>query len=342
MKRRIVQIVLVLALVLLMVPMAAFAEDTAPAVDATEPTTEAPAEDEAAWVNPFTDVKEGDWYFAAVQYVSEKGLMDGATEDTFAPKGEVTRGMFVEALYRLSGAADAEVPAEGEEAADAEAPAEGEEAADAEVPAEGEEAAAAETPAEGEEAADAETPAEEGYTDVPADHPYAAAIKWATDNKVVQGYGEGIFGADDVLTREQMVVIFYNYAKLMGQETPTEGMAIDEFEDKDQVAEWALEAMRWAIGAGIISGDEDGLIAPKESGNRAQTATILMRFIEGPEEEAPAEGEDATDAETPAEGEDAADAETPAEGEDAADAEAPAEGEDAADAETPAEGETAA
>ena len=342
MKRRIVQIVLVLALVLLMVPMAAFAEDTAPAVDATETTTEAPAEDEAAWVNPFTDVKEGDWYFAAVQYVSEKGLMDGATEDTFAPKGEVTRGMFVEALYRLSGAADAEVPAEGEEAADAEAPAEGEEAADAEAPAEGEEAAdaegpaegeeaaAAETPAEGEDAAAAETPAEEGYTDVPADHPYAAAIKWATDNKVVQGYGEGIFGADDVLTREQMVVIFYNYAKLMGQETPTEGMAIDEFEDKDQVAEWALEAMRWAIGAGIISGDEDGLIAPKESGNRAQTATILMRFIEGPEEEAPAEGEDAADAETPAEGEDAADAEAPAEGEDAADAETPAEGETAA------------
>ena len=318
MKRRIVQIVLVLALVLLMVPMAAFAEDTAPAVDATETTTEAPAEDEAAWVNPFTDVKEGDWYFAAVQYVSEKGLMDGATEDTFAPKGEVTRGMFVEALYRLSGAADAEVPAEGEEAADAE------------VPAEGEEAAAAETPAEGEDAAAAETPAEEGYTDVPADHPYAAAIKWASDNKVVQGYGEGIFGADDVLTREQMVVIFYNYAKLMGQETPTEGMAIDEFEDKDQVAEWALEAMRWAIGAGIISGDEDGLIAPKESGNRAQTATILMRFIEGPEEEAPAEGEEPADAETPAEGEDAADAETPAEGEDAADAETPAEGETAA------------
>ena len=306
MKRRIVQIVLVLALVLLLVPMAAFAEDTAPAVDATEPTTEAPAEDEAAWVNPFTDVKEGDWYFAAVQYVSEKGLMDGATEDTFAPKGEVTRGMFVEALYRLSGAADAEVPAEGEEAADAEAPAEGEEAAAAETPAEGEEAADAETPAEGEDAAAAETPAEEGYTDVPADHPYAAAIKWATDNKVVQGYGEGIFGADDVLTREQMVVIFYNYAKLMGQETPTEGMAIDEFEDKDQVAEWALEAMRWAIGAGIISGDEDGLIAPKESGYRAQTATFLMRFIEGPEEEAPAEGEDAADAETPAEGETAA------------------------------------
>ena len=292
MKRRIVQIVLVLALVLLMVPMAAFAEEATPAVDATETTTETPTEGEAAWVNPFTDVKDGDWYFAAVQYVSEKGLMDAATEDTFAPKGEVTRGMFVEALYRLSGAADAEAPVEGEEAADAEAPAEGEEAADAEAPAEGEEAA------------------DEGYTDVPVDHPYAAAIKWATDNKIVQGYGEGVFGPDDVLTREQMVVIFFKYAQLMGQETPTEGMAIDEFEDKDQVSEWALDAMRWAIGAGIISGDEDGLIAPKESGNRAQTATILMRFIEGPAEgetEAPAEGE----TEAPAEGE----TEAPAEGE---------------------------
>ena len=312
MKRRIVQIVLVLALVLLMVPMAAFAEEATPAVDATETTTETPTEGEAAWVNPFTDVKDGDWYFAAVQYVSEKGLMDAATEDTFAPKGEVTRGMFVEALYRLSGAADAEAPVEGEEAADAEAPAEGEEAADAEAPAEGEEAADAEAPAEGEEAAD------EGYTDVPVDHPYAAAIKWATDNKIVQGYGEGVFGPDDVLTREQMVVIFFKYAQLMGQETPTEGMAIDEFEDKDQVSEWALDAMRWAIGAGIISGDEDGLIAPKESGNRAQTATILMRFIEGPAEgetEAPAEGE----TEAPAEGE----TEAPAEGE----TEAPAEGE---------------
>ena len=53
--------------------------------------------------NPFTDVKEGDWFYDAVQYARINGLFNGTTETTFDPNGTMTRGMFVTVLGRMAG-----------------------------------------------------------------------------------------------------------------------------------------------------------------------------------------------------------------------------------------------
>ncbi|MBO4949912.1 MAG: S-layer homology domain-containing protein [Clostridia bacterium] len=55
------------------------------------------------WTNPFTDVKESDWYYETVKYVSENGIFNGMTEDTFVPGSELTRAMLVTVLYRAEG-----------------------------------------------------------------------------------------------------------------------------------------------------------------------------------------------------------------------------------------------
>ena len=57
----------------------------------------------AEWQNPYSDILKDAWYYSAVRFVSENGLMNGTTSDTFSPNGGMTRGMFVTVLYRLSG-----------------------------------------------------------------------------------------------------------------------------------------------------------------------------------------------------------------------------------------------
>lgn len=78
---------------------------TMPASPVEIQVTLAPVEEEPAPVGeePFTDVDEGDWYYDAVQYVYEKGLMNGTAADEFAPNATTTRAMVVTILYRLEG-----------------------------------------------------------------------------------------------------------------------------------------------------------------------------------------------------------------------------------------------
>ena len=59
------------------------------------------------WVNPFIDVKESDWFYAAVRYANENGLFGGVSETEFAPNMPVTRGMLVTVLYRAEGEPEA-------------------------------------------------------------------------------------------------------------------------------------------------------------------------------------------------------------------------------------------
>ena len=63
---------------------------------------------EGQWTNPFVDVPEDAWYYDAVKYVNENGLMAGTSVNTFAPDLTTTRGMIVTILYRLEGAPDIE------------------------------------------------------------------------------------------------------------------------------------------------------------------------------------------------------------------------------------------
>ncbi len=119
-----------------------------------------------------------------------------------------------------------------------------------------------------------------GFDDVVSESYYADSIAWAAENGIVAGYGDGSFGPDDAITREQMAAILYRYAQYKGYDTTQGGMAIREFDDYGDISDYALEAMAWCVNIGIIQGTDSTTIEPQNSATRAQVAAILMRFIE--------------------------------------------------------------
>ena len=117
------------------------------------------------------------------------------------------------------------------------------------------------------------------FTDVAADSYYAEAVSWANAEKIVEGYGNREFGPNDPITREQMATIFYRYVQYKDYDDKISGN-ISLFVDSEQVSSYAIEALNWAVGTGLISGIGNNTIAPQGTASRAQVATILMRFCE--------------------------------------------------------------
>lgn len=178
---------------------------------------------------PFTDVKETDWFYDAVRYVYENGMMSGTGSSTFAPDSSTTRGMIVTILHRLEGTPSAS----GEQ-----------------------------------------------FSDVPAAQYYAKAVAWASANGIVSGYGNGCFGPNDPITREQLAAILYRYADYKGYGVSIGKKAdLSGYADAASISDWAVSAFQWACGAGIIGGS-DGKLTPQGAATRAQTAAMLYRFCE--------------------------------------------------------------
>ena len=111
---------------------------------------------------------------------------------------------------------------------------------------------------------------------------YAEAIRWATTEGIAGGYGGGLFGPDDPITREQLAVMLHRYAQHEGFDVSIgEDTNILSYADAFTVSEYAVSALQWACGAGIISGTGDGsTLTPQGEATRAQAATVLMRFCE--------------------------------------------------------------
>lgn len=176
---------------------------------------------------PFTDVKAGDWYYEAVQYAHDKGMMSGTGDTTFAPGESTTRGMIVTVLYRLE--KQPAVAAAGK------------------------------------------------FPDVAAGQWYADPVAWASEKGIVNGYDNGNFGPMDPITREQMAAILYRYAQFKGYDTAVSG-DINAFADYSQVSPYAVDAMKWAVSQGLISGMENNTLAPQGNATRGQIAAVLMRY----------------------------------------------------------------
>ncbi len=117
------------------------------------------------------------------------------------------------------------------------------------------------------------------FTDLTQDW-YVDAVKWAAANGIVEGYGNGLYGPEDPITREQMVTILWRYAKYKGVDVSVgEDTNILSYNDAFEVSEYAIPAMQWACGEGIIHGDQ-GNLTPNVSAPRCQVAAILHRFCE--------------------------------------------------------------
>ncbi len=181
----------------------------------SKPTTPSkPKDDKPTTGSSFTDVPAGSWYEDAVNYVSEKGLMNGTSKNGFSPNATTTRGMIVTILARVEGVNTNGTPW------------------------------------------------------------YAAGQKWAMDN----GISDGTNMTGEV-TREQLAAILYRYAKLKGYDT-SKSNKLDSFKDADKVSSWAVEAMQWANAEGLINGKSNSMLDPQGKATRAETAAILMRFME--------------------------------------------------------------
>ena len=173
---------------------------------------------------PFLDVAEGAWYYDAVTYCYENGIMDGTSSVSFAPGMLLNRAMAAQVLYNL---------------------------------------------------ADGTASTAAGFPDVAASAWYADAVNWAAANGYVTGYDNGSFGPEDSLTREQLAVILYRYA---GSPEPTG--SLDGFTDAASASDYAVDALRWAVGEGLLTGKDGGRLDPAGTASRAELAQILARFAQ--------------------------------------------------------------
>ena len=117
------------------------------------------------------------------------------------------------------------------------------------------------------------------FTDVAADQWYTDAIIWATRNGIVNGLGNGKFGTNDNVTREQMAAILYRYAQNCGYDT-TARANLNGYTDAAKISTYAQEAMSWANAMGLINGRTATALAPTGTATRAEVAAIFHRFVE--------------------------------------------------------------
>ena len=119
------------------------------------------------------------------------------------------------------------------------------------------------------------------FSDVQADAWYAKAVGWAASNKVVTGYADGTFRPNAAVTREQAAAILYRYAQSKGIDVSVgENTNILSYVDVQQASEYAIPALQWAVGAGVLNGKNGGRLAPTGTATRAEIAAIMQRWCE--------------------------------------------------------------
>ncbi|MCL2151988.1 MAG: S-layer homology domain-containing protein [Oscillospiraceae bacterium] len=177
--------------------------------------------------NPYIDIATNDWFYNAVKYVTEQGLMNGVGSNKFSPDVPMSRAMFATVLYRLAG-----LPGVSGHSA---------------------------------------------FSDVVGGQWYTDAVQWASENGIILGYGDGSFGTNDNITREQAVTMLYRYSEVMGLDISAQA-DLSKYSDASKISDWAQNGMRWAVGAGIVSGRSPTTLAPQGQITRAEVAQLLLNY----------------------------------------------------------------
>ena len=117
------------------------------------------------------------------------------------------------------------------------------------------------------------------FSDVKPGAYYEKAVVWASQNNIVSGYTDGTFRPDAPVTREQLASILYRYTLYRGQDVSAgETTSLTGYGDAQAVSNYALPAMRWACGTGILQG-ANGKLNPSGLATRAQLAAMLHRYL---------------------------------------------------------------
>ncbi len=115
------------------------------------------------------------------------------------------------------------------------------------------------------------------FPDVTSSDWFAGAVSWAASQGLMDGYGNGNFGPNDSITREQLASILYRYAGVKGYSTGASA-ELGSFVDGASTSSWAAESVRWAVGSGLLTGKSGSRLDPTGTATRAEVAQILMNF----------------------------------------------------------------
>ena len=116
------------------------------------------------------------------------------------------------------------------------------------------------------------------FTDLAQDW-YKEAVAWAAEQGIVNGYGSGLFGPEDSITREQMAAMLYRYASKKGHDVSAKA-DLGSYADRNLISDWAMDAMKWANAQGLITGRSASELVPAGTATRAEVAALLNRFLE--------------------------------------------------------------
>jgi len=116
------------------------------------------------------------------------------------------------------------------------------------------------------------------FVDVANGQWYTSAVLWAAEQGIVSGYGNGVFGVQDRISREQLAVMLYNYASIKGYDVDAR-TSLDSFADNDECSDWAEEQLCWAVANGVMSGKGE-ILDPLGGATRAECAAMLKNFMD--------------------------------------------------------------
>ena len=111
---------------------------------------------------------------------------------------------------------------------------------------------------------------------------YTEAVRWAASVGIVEGYSETVFAPNDLVSRQQLAVFLWRFAKHLGMDVTTDGTVMPAFVDRGEIASWAGEAVSWAYSRGVLRGKPGNSLDPTGSATRAEASVMLARFLDLP------------------------------------------------------------
>ena len=119
------------------------------------------------------------------------------------------------------------------------------------------------------------------FSDLEAGMYYVPYVKWANENGIVLGRSDTIFDPEASITREEMAAIMYRYCAYIGMDmTPKNAVFMERYTDRNEISDWAVTYVEWAVGCGLMRGMTDHTIDPLEHASRAQVAQVIMNFCD--------------------------------------------------------------
>ena len=207
-------------IILIAVMLVAACSIAAAAIGGNSDDNDAPA------VIPAEDVSSDDWFYDAIAYMYDTGLMNGTSDKAFSPYREISRAMPLTVLWRLEGCPAAED--------------------------------------------------QEHFADVPSEEWFAPAVNWAAEAGIIDD--TAYFEPNEPAAREELASMLYAYAEYKGIDIMAGRTDISGYSDASHISRDAYAAMEWICGVNLITGIDEGSLSPDAIANRAQLATMLMRF----------------------------------------------------------------